>query len=81
VDAELDDGRVLLTVRDTGHWIERPDGPARYRGNGVPLMRALMDEVELTHNGAGTAVRMARRLAQPANDGTEGVALTGKRPA
>ena len=63
VDAELAEGRVLLTVRDTGHWIERPDGPPRYRGNGVPLMKALMDEVELTHNGAGTAVRMARRLA------------------
>ena len=24
VDAELDDERVILTVRDTGHWIERP---------------------------------------------------------
>jgi PAS domain S-box-containing protein len=65
VDAELDDGRVLLTVRDHGHWIERgPDGPPRYRGNGLPLMQALMDTVELTHdNGNGTAVRMARSLS------------------
>ena len=64
VDAELDDERVTLTVRDTGHWIERPDGPARYRGNGLPLMEALMDSVELTHdNGDGTAVRMARSLS------------------
>ena len=63
VDAELSDGRVLLTVRDTGSWVERPDGPPRYRGNGVPMMKALMDEVELTHNGTGTAVRMARHLA------------------
>ena len=38
VDAELDEGRVVLTVRDEGHWIERPDGPPRYRGNGLPLM-------------------------------------------
>jgi PAS domain S-box-containing protein len=64
VDAELDDERVILTVRDKGHWIERPDGPSRYRGNGLPLMQALMDSVELTHdNGAGTAVRMARSLS------------------
>jgi PAS domain S-box-containing protein len=64
VDAELEDGRVLLTVRDKGHWIERPDGPPRYRGNGLPLMEALMDSVELTHeNGDGTAVRMKRSLS------------------
>jgi anti-sigma regulatory factor (Ser/Thr protein kinase) len=64
VDAELDEGRVVVTVRDEGHWIERPDGPPRYRGNGLPLMHALMDSVELTHaNGSGTAVRMSRSLA------------------
>ena len=64
VDAELDDGDVVLTIRDSGHWIERPDGPLRYRGNGLPLMKALMDSVELTHeNGDGTAVRMARSLS------------------
>ncbi|HKP20225.1 MAG TPA: SpoIIE family protein phosphatase, partial [Thermoleophilaceae bacterium] len=65
VDAELDAGQVILTVRDEGHWIERgPGGPPRYRGNGLPLMEALMDSVELTHdNGHGTAVRMARSLS------------------
>ena len=65
VDAELEDGRVVLTVRDKGHWIERgSEGTARYRGNGLPLMQALMDSVELTHdNGDGTAVRMARSLS------------------
>jgi anti-sigma regulatory factor (Ser/Thr protein kinase) len=64
VDAQLEDGRVVLTVRDTGHWVERPAGPPRYRGNGLPLMQALMDSVELTHdNGDGTAVRMARSLS------------------
>ena len=64
VDAELDEDRVLLTVRDEGHWIERADGPPRYRGNGLPLMLALMDSVELTHdNGSGTAVRMSRSLS------------------
>ncbi len=64
VDAELEGGRVVLTVRDKGHWIDRPDGPLLYRGNGLPLMEALMDSVELTHeNGDGTAVRMARSLS------------------
>ena len=65
LDAELDDGRVILTVRDSGHWVERgDDGPPRYRGNGLPLMNALMDSVELTHeNGDGTAVRMSRSLS------------------
>ena len=64
VDAELRDHDVVLIVRDHGHWIERPGGPAPYRGNGLPLMRALMDSVELTHdNGDGTAVRMARSLS------------------
>jgi len=62
VDAELQEGRVVLTVRDNGHWIEREDGLPRLRGNGLPLMQALMDSVELTHNGTGTAVTMARSL-------------------
>jgi anti-sigma regulatory factor (Ser/Thr protein kinase) len=59
------DSRVVLTVRDKGHWIERgSEGPPPYRGNGLPLMQAVMDSVELTHeNGAGTAVRMARSLS------------------
>jgi anti-sigma regulatory factor (Ser/Thr protein kinase) len=65
VDATMDDGRVVLTVRDKGHWVERgADGPPRYRGNGLPLMQALMDSVELTHeNGDGTSVRMSRSLS------------------
>ncbi len=65
VDAELEDGQIVLTVRDSGGWVERPDGPPDYRGNGLPLMEALMDSVELSHsNGSGTEVRMARTLAR-----------------
>jgi PAS domain S-box-containing protein len=64
VDAELEDGQIVLTVRDSGVWVERPNGPADHRGNGLPLMEALMDSVELSHeNGSGTEVRMARALA------------------
>jgi len=65
VDAELDDGRVIVTIRDDGGWVERPNGNLPYRGNGLPMMEALMDSVQLSHeNGAGTAVRMARSLAR-----------------
>jgi PAS domain S-box-containing protein len=68
VDAELDQRVVVLTIRDKGGWVDRPDGNLPYRGNGLPLMQALMDSVELTHeNGDGTAVRMARSLS-PAHD-------------
>ena len=64
VDAELVDDRVVLTVRDSGGWVDRPDGPPDYRGNGLPLMQALMDSVEVSHqNGSGTEVRMARALS------------------
>jgi PAS domain S-box-containing protein len=64
VDAELDERVVILTIRDKGGWVDRPDGNLPYRGNGLPLMEALMDSVELTYgNGSGTAVRMARSLA------------------
>jgi anti-sigma regulatory factor (Ser/Thr protein kinase) len=63
VDAQLDEDRVLLTVRDSGRWVERPNGPLPYRGNGLPLMEALMDSVELAHAEGGTAVKMARSLS------------------
>jgi anti-sigma regulatory factor (Ser/Thr protein kinase) len=44
--------------------VDRPNGNLPYRGNGLPLMEALMDSVELTYgNGDGTAVKMARSLA------------------
>jgi PAS domain S-box-containing protein len=79
VDAALDDGRVVITVRDKGHWIERgPGGPPRLRGNGLPLMQALMDTVELTHdNGHGTRVEMARSLSAVNDLIEEGVASGG----
>jgi PAS domain S-box-containing protein len=63
VDAKLDQRVVVLTIRDKGGWVDRPNGNLPYRGNGLPLMEALMDSVELMYgNGDGTAVRMARSL-------------------
>ena len=64
VDAELQDGRVRADRPRQGPLDRAPRGTPRYRGNGLPLMQALMDSVELTHdNGDGTAVRMARSLS------------------
>lgn len=49
---------VEIRVRDTGAW--RPPREEN-RGRGLTLMRGVMDEVELEHDGTGTAVRMSRR--------------------
>ena len=52
-------GEVELIVRDTGHWRpSRADG----RGRGLVMMRALMDDVEVSPSPEGTTVRMRRRL-------------------
>ena len=55
----LEDDRVVrLEVRDTGTWrgSSRPD-----RGQGVPLMRALMDDVVVDSSSAGTVVTLIRK--------------------
>jgi anti-sigma regulatory factor (Ser/Thr protein kinase) len=62
VDAEFDGEYVQLTVADTGHWREQRDSD---RGRGLELIRALMDEFELSPGDDGTVVRMRKRLAEP----------------
>lgn len=52
-------GEVELTVIDSGHWRpSRADG----RGRGLVMMRALMDDVEVSPGPDGTTVRMRRTL-------------------
>jgi anti-sigma regulatory factor (Ser/Thr protein kinase) len=63
IDGEVEDGKVVLEVTDRGAWIERPDGGLPHRGRGLPLIEALMDAVELSHDNGGTTVRMERALA------------------
>jgi len=54
------EGRTVeLTVRDHGVW--RPPREDR-GGRGLPLMRALMDEVDVTSSTEGTTVRVSRTL-------------------
>jgi PAS domain S-box-containing protein len=50
-----------VTVTDTGSW--RPPRPAAStRGNGIPVMRALMDAVTISTTEHGTAVTMTKDL-------------------
>jgi anti-sigma regulatory factor (Ser/Thr protein kinase) len=63
VDAAVQNGHVVIEVADSGHWIERPDGPLPNRGHGLPLMEALVDSVEIERGDDGTLVRLAKQLA------------------
>ena len=62
IDGHFEDALAVLTVRDQGRWVERPDGSLPNRGHGLPLIEAMMESVEVTRDGGGTAVQMARRL-------------------
>jgi anti-sigma regulatory factor (Ser/Thr protein kinase) len=53
------EGTVELAVRDEGRW--RP-GSGTGGGLGLPLMRELMDAMEVEQTADGTVVRMRRRL-------------------
>jgi PAS domain S-box-containing protein len=68
VEAALDNGRVHIEVRDSGHWVDRPDGPLPFRGHGLPLMEALMDSVEVVSGDEGTSVRLARQVPCQASE-------------
>ena len=59
VDADHLDSRIRVTVRDQGHW--RPPRGS-HRGRGLPLMRALMDSVDVDHGTEGTVVVLERTL-------------------
>ncbi|HLM27357.1 MAG TPA: SpoIIE family protein phosphatase [Thermoleophilaceae bacterium] len=60
IEGGLTDGPgVEVIVRDFGEW--RP-GRTDDQGRGLELMKALMDEVQVTPSPEGTVVRMQRRL-------------------
>jgi PAS domain S-box-containing protein len=64
IDAHVENGKVVLEVSDRGTWIDRPDGTLPHRGRGLALMEALMDAVQLSHEGGGTRVRMERGVTR-----------------
>ncbi|HWC26562.1 MAG TPA: ATP-binding protein, partial [Solirubrobacteraceae bacterium] len=52
---------VAISVRDRGAW--RPPHDEPHRGRGLPLIRRLMDAVDVQPRPGGTTVLMRRRLA------------------
>jgi serine phosphatase RsbU (regulator of sigma subunit)/anti-sigma regulatory factor (Ser/Thr protein kinase) len=60
IEASRVDTEVLIVVRDFGGWRE-PRGTDR--GRGLPLMKALMDFVQVDPSSEGTTVQLRRRLA------------------
>jgi anti-sigma regulatory factor (Ser/Thr protein kinase) len=56
-----DDGVVRVLVRDAGSW-KASAGSSHHRGRGIPLMRGLMDDVDIDTDPHGTTVRLTKRL-------------------
>jgi anti-sigma regulatory factor (Ser/Thr protein kinase) len=67
LDAE--DGAIVITVRDRGGW---RDGSSDDRGRGLPLMRALMDTVEIDQRPSGSTVVLRRSLRGAAQEPVAG---------
>jgi anti-sigma regulatory factor (Ser/Thr protein kinase) len=64
VHAEIDDGAVVVRVRDEGRW-RATNGDIRSadeRGRGFLLMRAVMDDVLVDRGASGTTVVLRRAL-------------------
>ncbi|HEX8082876.1 MAG TPA: SpoIIE family protein phosphatase [Solirubrobacteraceae bacterium] len=67
-DVELSraDGSVVIAVRDRGGWREVV---SEDRGRGLPLMRALMDEVDIEQRPTGSTVVLRRALGAAQQNG------------
>ena len=62
VEAEHREGQIRVIVRDRGRW--RPPRGS-HRGRGLPLMKALMESVDVEHGEEGTVVVLERILRPP----------------
>lgn len=58
--ARLEQGRVVITISDSGRW--REGRGSENRGRGLQLMRAFMDDVAVETASGGTTVRLGRRI-------------------
>ncbi|MEU6157403.1 SpoIIE family protein phosphatase [Streptomyces sp. NPDC047130] len=54
---------IHLVVEDSGRWKPPEPGADPFRGRGLALMRAMMQEVSVAQGGTGTTVRMWTRIA------------------
>jgi anti-sigma regulatory factor (Ser/Thr protein kinase) len=62
VHAHAGDDNLVVTVEDDGKW--KPAQRRDERGRGLPLMRALMDGVEIRTHQARTEVRLTMALRE-----------------
>lgn len=53
---------VQLTVTDTGSWKDPHPASRPHRGRGIPLMRSLMQDVDIRPNTNGTTVHLSARI-------------------
>ncbi len=72
VNADRDGDRVRLRVADTGRWRSLGGGDEE-RGFGLPLMRGLMDRVDVVHAAGGTVVVLERRIGTDGADARDRV--------
>jgi serine/threonine-protein kinase RsbW len=62
---EGSDGVVDVEVADRGRFVQPPPRHGFSEGGrGIPLMLALVDEVEFAQKGDGTRVRMRKRISR-----------------
>jgi anti-sigma regulatory factor (Ser/Thr protein kinase) len=54
--------QLRLTITDTGRWKVSRSANGTNRGHGIPLMRALMQQVTIEPGDAGTTVDMQLRI-------------------
>lgn len=74
VDACLEPNGVLVcSVRDRGHWEDRPPHPDR--GRGLGMVSGLVDQLTIVRSGSGTEATFHKRLSRSAQ------LLTGSSPA
>ena len=55
---------LRLTVADSGRWLPPGPEPTPYRGKGISLMRAMMDNVSIDTSTTGTTVTMDLRITR-----------------
>ncbi|EUA50839.1 histidine kinase-like ATPase domain protein [Mycobacterium xenopi 3993] len=61
VDVDIAGGEIRARVADSGSWKTPPPEPGR-RGQGLKLINALSDRVELDSGESGTTITMSFRL-------------------
>jgi serine phosphatase RsbU (regulator of sigma subunit)/anti-sigma regulatory factor (Ser/Thr protein kinase) len=62
IEASASNNYIQMTIRDSGRW--RPPSGDPARGQGLPLIRKLMDRVQVITGSAGTTIAMERGLGE-----------------